>query len=69
MASLTRRSVAPRPWAAPATAAEFGVPALDSVQGSSMGEAWSDWYAFDLLVREGNLTDTSAPGSSGTLRW
>jgi len=26
------------------------VPALDSQQGASMGEAWSDWYAMDYLV-------------------
>jgi extracellular elastinolytic metalloproteinase len=27
-----------------------------------MGEAWSDWYALDLLAREGNVTDSAAAG-------
>ena len=27
-----------------------------------MGEAWSDWYAFDFLVKQGYVKDTSAPG-------
>ncbi len=38
------------------------VPALDSQQGGSMGEAWSDWYAFDHLVAQGLVKDTAAPG-------
>jgi extracellular elastinolytic metalloproteinase len=42
------------------------VPALDSQQGASMGEAWSDWYAADFLVNQGYETDTSAPGEIGT---
>ncbi len=29
------------------------VPALDSQQGASMGEAWSDWYAADYPRRRG----------------
>ena len=33
-------------------------PALDSVQGGSMGEAWSDWYALDYLVNQGHIKDT-----------
>ncbi|HZE50157.1 MAG TPA: M36 family metallopeptidase, partial [Jatrophihabitantaceae bacterium] len=37
-------------------------PALDSWQGSSMGEAWSDWYASDFLVNDGYTKDTSKPG-------
>ncbi len=39
---------------------EGGLGALDSVQSGAMGEAWSDWYAFDELDRGGNLVD--APG-------
>lgn len=39
-----------------------GVPSLDSVQGGSMGEAWSDWYALDYLVDQGLLKDTAKPG-------
>jgi extracellular elastinolytic metalloproteinase len=38
------------------------VPALDSQQGASMGEAWSDWYALDYLVDQGFMKNTSAPG-------
>lgn len=37
-------------------------PALDSVQGGSMGEAWSDWYALDYLVNKGFVKDTAKPG-------
>jgi hypothetical protein len=37
-------------------------PALDSVQGGSMGEAWSDWYAMDYLVNHGYIKDTKKPG-------
>ncbi|HEY7050336.1 MAG TPA: M36 family metallopeptidase [Jatrophihabitantaceae bacterium] len=37
-------------------------PALDSWQGASMGEAWSDWYANDDLVNEGYTKDTAQPG-------
>jgi subtilisin-like proprotein convertase family protein len=39
-----------------------GASVLDSVQGSMMGEAWSDFYALDLLNAEGSLPDTVAPG-------
>ena len=39
-----------------------GNPALDSVQGGSMGEAWSDWYALDYLVDKGYIRDTRKPG-------
>jgi extracellular elastinolytic metalloproteinase len=39
------------------------VPALDSLQGSSMGEAWSDWYGLDYLVNNGATTGlTDGPG-------
>ena len=27
-----------------------------------MGEAWSDWYAMDYLVNQGQLVDTKASG-------
>ena len=37
-------------------------PALDSVQGGSMGEAWSDWYALDYLVNQGRIKDTRKAG-------
>ena len=37
---------------------EDGVGALNSAHAGAMGEAWSDWYAEDLLVREGWETDT-----------
>src|SRR4051812_437803 len=39
-----------------------GVPALNTFQSASMGEAWSDWYAMDYLVGEGFEKDTSTPG-------
>jgi hypothetical protein len=35
-----------------------GFGALNTAQAGAMGEAWSDWYAFDELGREGNLVDT-----------
>ncbi|MDP9219094.1 MAG: M36 family metallopeptidase, partial [Actinomycetota bacterium] len=39
------------------------VPALDSLQGSSMGEAWSDWYGLDYLVNNSATTGlTDGPG-------
>ncbi len=37
-----------------------GFGALNLAHSAAMGEAWSDWYAFDKLDREGNLPD--APG-------
>lgn len=37
-------------------------PALDSQQGGSMGEAWSDFYASDYLVDKGYVKDGSKPG-------
>ena len=39
-----------------------GWGALSWHHSASMGEAWSDWYAFDALVGEGWLTDTATPG-------
>ncbi|MEV6636695.1 M36 family metallopeptidase, partial [Actinoplanes sp. NPDC051470] len=39
-----------------------GNSTLYGIQGYSMGEAWSDWYAFDKLVADGFQTDTPAPG-------
>ncbi|GLY99477.1 M36 family metallopeptidase [Actinoplanes sp. NBRC 103695] len=39
-----------------------GNSTLTGFQGGSMGEAWSDWYAFDLLAAQGFQTDTAAPG-------
>lgn len=34
-----------------------GVSALTGMQGGSMGEAWSDWYAADFLSAEGFIKD------------
>ncbi|MDX6358047.1 MAG: extracellular elastinolytic metalloproteinase [Nocardioidaceae bacterium] len=39
-----------------------GNGALNSIQSGSMGEAWSDYYALDYLVKKGLLKDTSKPG-------
>lgn len=39
-----------------------GIPALNSYQARSMGEAWSDWYASDYLNNLGLKPDTSAVG-------
>ena len=39
-----------------------GAGALGAQQSGSMGEAWSDWYAFDYLNRAGLAPDTAAPG-------
>lgn len=39
-----------------------GNSTLGNVQAGAMGEAWSDWYAFDYLVRDGKITDTPASG-------
>jgi extracellular elastinolytic metalloproteinase len=40
-----------------------GVSTLGNVQAGSMGEAWSDWYAFDYLVSQGFYTDSPAAGN------
>ena len=39
-----------------------GNSTLGNVQAGSMGEAWSDWYAMDYLVNQGQLVDTTASG-------
>jgi extracellular elastinolytic metalloproteinase len=39
-----------------------GAGALGAQQSGSMGEAWSDWYAFDYLNRANLAPDTGAPG-------
>ncbi|MDP9383841.1 MAG: M36 family metallopeptidase, partial [Actinomycetota bacterium] len=39
-----------------------GVQALSSPHGGALGEAWSDFYAQDLLVREGHVADTETAG-------
>jgi Zn-dependent metalloprotease len=39
-----------------------GSGALNAPQSGAMGEGWSDWYAEDLLVREGLVTDSAADG-------
>ena len=40
----------------------LGNSTLGNVQAGSMGEAWSDWYAVDFLVKQGLFTDTAADG-------
>ncbi len=40
----------------------LGNSTLGGIQAGAMGEAWSDWYATDLLVGEGNETDGPADG-------
>jgi extracellular elastinolytic metalloproteinase len=40
----------------------MGNSTLGNVQAGSMGEAWSDWYAMDFLVKLGFQTDTNAAG-------
>jgi hypothetical protein len=42
-----------------------GTQALNSPQAGAMGEAWSDWYAQDFLVRQGLQAD--APGTDGDI--
>jgi subtilisin-like proprotein convertase family protein len=39
-----------------------GSSALSGFQSRMMGEAWSDFYSLDLLVHEGHIPDTPAPG-------
>jgi len=39
-----------------------GWSALNTEQSASMGEAWSDWYAMDLLVHQGWVHDGHRPG-------
>ena len=40
----------------------LGNSTLGNIQAGAMGEAWSDWYAFDFLVDEGTVADTGADG-------
>jgi extracellular elastinolytic metalloproteinase len=35
---------------------------LDGVQSGAMGEAWSDWYAMDFLMKQGFERDSDVPG-------
>lgn len=35
---------------------------LTAHQPQALGEGWSDWYAFDFLVAQGNAADTPADG-------
>jgi hypothetical protein len=39
-----------------------GVSTLNGPQSGAMGEAWSDWYAYDYLQKEGLEKDTAKPG-------
>ncbi len=39
-----------------------GSSALSGFQSQMMGEGWSDFYSLDLLVHEGHIADTPAPG-------
>jgi hypothetical protein len=39
-----------------------GNSTLGGGQAGAMGEAWSDWYAFDFLNAQGFATDTAADG-------
>ncbi len=39
-----------------------GVSTLNGPQSGAMGEAWSDWYAYDYLEKEGLEKDTKKPG-------
>jgi len=39
-----------------------GSEAVSSPEAGAMGEAWSDWYAMDYLVRTGDETDTATAG-------
>ena len=39
-----------------------GASTLGNIQAGSMGEAWSDWYAEDFLVKNGYVDDTDADG-------
>jgi hypothetical protein len=39
-----------------------GEGALNSAQSGAMGEAWSDFYAMDFMIKQGLLEDTEKPG-------
>ncbi|MEU3343012.1 M36 family metallopeptidase [Streptomyces sp. NPDC006668] len=54
-----------------------GVSTLTGQQGGAMGEAWSDWYAFDFMTDEGFVRDDprvagdvsmEPPGWQGTVK-
>jgi extracellular elastinolytic metalloproteinase len=40
----------------------LGNSTLGALQAGAMGEAWGDWYGYDLLVKEGFERDTPAHG-------
>jgi hypothetical protein len=44
----------------------LGNSTLGDLQAGAMGEAWSDWYAFDFLVNQGFIRDTSTTGELDT---
>jgi len=46
-----------------------GFGALDAAQSGAMGEAWSDWYAMDFLMKQGFLRDTEAPAEVKLGEW
>jgi hypothetical protein len=46
-----------------------GVQALNSWQSGAMGEGWSDFYAMDLLVDRGAVTDTAIAGEVMVGKW
>jgi hypothetical protein len=46
-----------------------GTQALNSQQSGAMSEAWSDWYALDLLVQDGMIVDTTSSGEVKEGQW
>jgi len=40
----------------------LGNSTLGALQAGAMGEAWSDWYAYDFLVKQGFERDTATEG-------
>ena len=46
-----------------------GDGALIAAQSGAMGEAWSDFYAFDFLITQGFEQDTDKPGELILGRW
>jgi hypothetical protein len=44
----------------------LGNSTLGGLQAGAMGEAWSDWYAFDFLVGQGFIRDTAKTGELDT---
>jgi hypothetical protein len=45
-----------------------GISTLGGIQAGSMGEAWSDWYAMDFLVHQGNFRTPPPTASSASAR-